>query len=134
MMPAYRFETADEAYAPVPLAPALRRTTGGWMVAYCNTTAALEDAPGMHHLAMLLARPREAIPALVLEQSTPRLDAQARDTRRELHDARERARDGVGRALTAALDAIEACHPTLGTHLRDSVSTGMHCCYDPPWG
>ena len=132
MMPAYRLETAAGVYAPMPLAPALRRTTGGWIVAYRNTTAAVEDAPGMHHLAMLLARPREAIPALVLEQSTRRLDAQARDTRRELHDARERARDGVGRALATALDAIEACHPTLAMHLRDSVSTGMLCSYDPP--
>ncbi len=133
MMPAYRLETAAGAYAPMPLAPVLRHTAGGWVVAYRGTTAQVEDTPGMHHLVLLLARPREAIPALVLEQSTPHLDARTRDTRRELHDARERARAGVGDALAAAFDAIEACHPTLGMHLRDSVSTGMHCCYDPPW-
>jgi hypothetical protein len=117
----------------MPLSPVLRHTAGGWVVAYRSTTAQVEDTPGMHHLALLLARPREAIPALVLEQSTPRLDARARHDRCELHDARERARNGVGRALAAALDAIEVCHPTLGAHLRDSLSTGMHCCYDPPW-
>ena len=132
MMPAYRLETAAGSPAPIPLAPVLRRQIGCWLVEFDGVTARADDLPGMHHLAVLLARPRERIPALVLEQSGPRLERRGSDARRELHDARERAREGVATALTAAIEALAGCHPALGEHLRDSVVTGMLCSYDPP--
>jgi len=43
----------------------------------------------------------------------------------------ERARKAVRRRIDAALQRIEAEHPTAGRHLRRSVNTGAFCSYDP---
>ena len=50
---------------------------------------------------------------------------------RRLGDQRERARKAVGMRLRTALDAIAAAHPSLGRHLRNSISTGGLCSYQP---
>jgi hypothetical protein len=43
----------------------------------------------------------------------------------------ERARTAVRKAISRALDAVEAGDPALAATLRLSVSTGYECCYTP---
>lgn len=50
---------------------------------------------------------------------------------RGLGDDRERARKAVAARIKDALQRIEARHPALGEHLRESVSTGNLCSYHP---
>lgn len=98
----------------------------------------LRDVRGLHHLAFLLARPDTEVSALVLERREIERAAQARDpdegedaTNGVPHDARERARVNVTRAIGAALKRIAAHHPTLGRHLAATVRTGAFCTYTP---
>ncbi|MGH9188125.1 MAG: ATPase, partial [Acidimicrobiales bacterium] len=46
-------------------------------------------------------------------------------------DQRERARKAVGMRIRTALKAIDAAHPALGRHLRNSITTGRFCRYRP---
>jgi hypothetical protein len=50
---------------------------------------------------------------------------------RRLGDNRERARKAVSMRIRTALNAIEAVHPALARHLRNSISTGRFCSYEP---
>jgi hypothetical protein len=50
---------------------------------------------------------------------------------RRVPDEVERARKAVRRRMAAALSRIEAQHPALGRHLRNSVHTGVYCSYAP---
>jgi hypothetical protein len=50
---------------------------------------------------------------------------------RGLGDDRERARKAVTARIKDALQRIEARHPALGAHLRQSISTGNNCSYRP---
>jgi hypothetical protein len=53
-------------------------------------------------------------------------------SQRTFTDSSERARTAVHKAVKRALDSITAVEPTLGEHLRASVTTGRTCRYDPP--
>jgi hypothetical protein len=46
-------------------------------------------------------------------------------------DPTERARKAVANRIRDALSRIEATHPELGRHLRNSVRTGTFCSYQP---
>jgi len=46
----------------------------------------------------------------------------------------ERARTAVRKAISRALDAVEAGDPALADTLRLSLRTGYECCYDPAGG
>jgi hypothetical protein len=46
-------------------------------------------------------------------------------------DPTERARKAVANRIRDALSRIEAAHPDLGRHLRNSVRTGTFCSYQP---
>jgi len=50
---------------------------------------------------------------------------------RRLGDPGERARTAVTARIRDALKRIERVHPALGRHLRESVSTGRSCAYEP---
>jgi hypothetical protein len=50
---------------------------------------------------------------------------------REFGNAEERARIAVGKAIRRALTYVEAADPVIGRRLRDSVHTGVRCCYLP---
>ena len=46
-------------------------------------------------------------------------------------DPAERARSTVTWRIRSAVTKVEAAHPALGAHLRNSVSTGTFCVYRP---
>ncbi|MET0206798.1 MAG: ATPase, partial [Thermoleophilaceae bacterium] len=50
---------------------------------------------------------------------------------RKAGDPAERARSAVTWRIRSALSKVEAAHPALGAHLRNSVSTGTFCSYRP---
>lgn len=50
---------------------------------------------------------------------------------RETSHAAERARLSVRKAVLSAISHVEIQAPDLGEHLRGSISTGLHCAYDP---
>jgi len=51
---------------------------------------------------------------------------------RRLGDQDERARKAVTARIRDVIGRIERVHPSLGAHLRASVTTGTRCCYSPP--
>jgi tetratricopeptide (TPR) repeat protein len=51
---------------------------------------------------------------------------------RLLGDQSERARKTVTARIRDVIGRIEQVHPTLGAHLRASVTTGTRCAYSPP--
>ncbi|MER7243853.1 hypothetical protein [Kribbella sp. NPDC000426] len=50
---------------------------------------------------------------------------------RNFTDNPERARVAVGKAVRRAISRVELIAPAIGTHLRESVHTGLHCVYQP---
>jgi hypothetical protein len=50
---------------------------------------------------------------------------------RAFADNAERARLAVGRAIRRAVDKVERADPEIGTHLRETVYTGIRCWYRP---
>jgi predicted ATPase len=50
---------------------------------------------------------------------------------RRAGDHAERARSAVTWRIRSAISRIEAVHPSLGRHLRNSVRTGTYCAYTP---
>ncbi|WP_203909074.1 ATP-binding protein [Rhizocola hellebori] len=50
---------------------------------------------------------------------------------RRLADPGERARSAVTARIRDTLKRIERAHPALGEHLRESISTGRSCAYEP---
>lgn len=102
-----------------------------WALVFDGTTERLRDAPGLHHLAVLLTHPREQISSLALEQEGLGCRAGLGRPRRELHDARERARRVVSDSIAEVLDVIATYHPSLAGHLRRAIRLGTLCSYDP---
>jgi hypothetical protein len=50
---------------------------------------------------------------------------------RRLGDPGERARKAVSARIRDAIARIDAVHPALAAHLRESVTTGTFCSYQP---
>jgi hypothetical protein len=50
---------------------------------------------------------------------------------RKAGDHAERARSAVTWRIRSAIARVEAVHPALGRHLKNSVSTGTYCAYTP---
>jgi hypothetical protein len=50
---------------------------------------------------------------------------------RKAGDPAERARSAVTWRIRSAVSKVEAAHPALGAHLRNSVTTGTFCSYRP---
>ncbi len=50
---------------------------------------------------------------------------------RRLGDSVERARKAVAARIRDSLSRIQARHPALGEHLRQSIVTGAYCAYRP---
>ena len=50
---------------------------------------------------------------------------------RKAGDHAERARSAVTWRIRSAISRVEAVHPTLGRHLKNSVRTGTFCAYEP---
>ena len=50
---------------------------------------------------------------------------------RRLGDSAERARKAVAARIRDSLSRIQARHPVLGEHLRQSIVTGTYCAYRP---
>ena len=167
-----------------------RRVGRKWRLVWQDRSVLIEDSIGMAHLAVLLANPRQEIPAAdlaaglaalsaagdrgsahpVLDQAAlaeyrhrlKRLDAEleqpepgdeedrdaARAERdwlvaqlagaagfggrvRSFPDQGERARVAVGKAIRRALARITEADAILGSHLRQTVHTGVRCSYWP---
>lgn len=51
---------------------------------------------------------------------------------RTLGSDAEKARLNVTRAIRLAIERVGEQHPELAAHLRQSVTTGLHCTYSPP--
>ncbi|UTW46371.1 alpha/beta hydrolase [bacterium SCSIO 12696] len=51
--------------------------------------------------------------------------------KRPLNDPAERNRKAVSARIKSSIQKIAEAHPALGEHLKNSVSTGMFCCYSP---
>ncbi len=128
-----------------------RREGEYWTIVYADTTCRLRDVKGLQYLASLLASPHAEVSALALEHRVAELhrlgalelhgvglsdppksvDPDAVELGPGLHDARERARVNVTRAIAAALKRIAQHHPLLGHHLNTTVRTGTFCAYRP---
>jgi hypothetical protein len=109
------------AHAAAPPLARLHRSSDVWLLEHGGRRLHLQDAKGLRQLAMLLASPEAAIPALVLDgvgQSTSTQVA-------------ERARINVTRAIRAALRRIAELEPQLGGVLERTIRTGTACVYRP---
>jgi hypothetical protein len=111
----------------------IRREGEYWTVVFDGVTCRLRDGRGVHHLAYLLRHPRDEVAALVLER---RGEGNVRSgmsigARVAPHDARERARVNVTRAISTVLRRIAAHHPALAEHLEATIKTGTFCSYTP---
>jgi hypothetical protein len=108
---------------------AINREGEYWIIIFDGASCRLRDSRGLRHLATLLRRPHERVPALALERSSAAGgDAPMLDADRDVH---ERARVNVTRALAAVLRRIDLHHPALARHLRATLRTGAHCTYMP---
>ena len=109
----------------------IRREGEYWTIEFGGTVCRLRDGRGLHHLAYLLCHPGEEISALVLERggSFPR-EANT-GVRVAPHDARERARVNVTRAIATVLRRFAVHHPALAEHLAATIRTGTFCSYMP---
>jgi hypothetical protein len=71
------------------------------------------------------------------EQEIAKIDAYLRQATRlgggarAFTDETEKARQTVSKAIGRSLKAIEASHPALGRHLRQSLTIGSSCSYTP---
>ena len=114
-----------------------RRERESWTIVFDGVDCRLCDALGIQHLAYLLRHPCEEVSSLFLELQVANQDVPTGagpHARVGCHDARERARVNVTRAIDGALRLIADRHRTLGEHLRATVRTGTFCTYvpDPP--
>jgi hypothetical protein len=108
----------------------IRREGEYWTIVFGGVTCRLRDGRGLQHLRVLLLQPHQQISALFLERCGINPDEVACGTV-PLHDARERARVNVTRAIATALKRIGEHHPALGEHLAVTIHTGMFCSYTP---
>lgn len=108
-----------------------RREGDFWVIHYDGMICRLRDSRGLRHLHLLLTNPHEQIAALSIEWLGGEHDDLAGRGPVALHDARERARVNVTRAIAVALKHIDSHHPTLGKHLAATVRTGTFCTYTP---
>jgi TolB-like protein len=53
---------------------------------------------------------------------------------RHMTDSAERARSAVTWRIRSAIKKIQAAHPSLGQHLKNSIRTGIFCSYQPEKG
>jgi hypothetical protein len=122
-----------------------RRDGDVWTVGHAGSLVHLADAKGLRDIAVLLASPGRPVPALELLAgrpvpdggADPVLDDRARAAYRarlaeleaEVDDAEDAA--DLHRAERDALGRIEQAHPSLGRHLRETISTGTSCAYAP---
>jgi hypothetical protein len=97
----------------------LHRNGGSWSIEFGGTRSVLPDGNGVRVLAVLLARPDEAL--------------HARDLLAPLTAVRsdERARVAVRRALDRVIRHVETRSVSLGWYLRSTVRTGMQCRFTP---
>ncbi len=108
----------------------IRREGEYWTISFGGVTCRLRDGRGLHHLALLLTHPGAQVSALALERS----DGDSRQLDQAPvapHDARERARVNVTRAITTVLKRLGTHHPMLARHLGATIKTGTFCSYTP---
>lgn len=97
-----------------------------WTVLFGGKVCRIRDSRGVRHLAHLLQRPHQEVPALEIAGALGSLNAETLDPR-----ASERARVNVTRALKGVLVRLEAHHLELFEHLRATIRTGAACSYRP---
>ncbi|HZR84384.1 MAG TPA: AAA family ATPase [Candidatus Binatia bacterium] len=101
-----------------------RRDGDHWTVRFDGTTVRVRDVKGLAHLSALLSSPGRSWPATDLF-GTSLAEGAASSA------LQEQARLGVTKRIKLAIARIRAVHPALGRHLALSVTTGLHCSYDP---
>ena len=109
----------------------IRREGEYWTIEFGGAVCRLRDGRGLHHLAYLLRHPGEEVSALVLARSGNLPREASVGARVAPHDARERARVNVTRAIATVRRRIAAHHPTLAEHLEATIRTGTFCSYKP---
>jgi hypothetical protein len=126
---------ADDVEMAVEHHQTIRREGEYWTIVFDGAVCRLRDGRGFRHLEYLLRHPREEVSSLFLDlrcgddkEVADELKARARVG---AHDARERARVNVTRAIVSVLRRIEQHHPALGEHLAATVRTGAFCSYTP---
>jgi hypothetical protein len=100
-----------------------------WTIVFDGVSCRIRDVRGLQYLSVLLTHPHEDISSLLLERSAPEAVDAAEPV--PAHDARERARVNVTRAISTALARIAEHHPALARHLAATVRTGAFCSYTP---
>jgi hypothetical protein len=118
-----------------------RREGEYWTISYRDSIYRLRDIAGLRHLAYLLRRPGQKIPATDLVHAArsgwelaPRTVPDASPARAPVartSPAAERARVTATRAIRAAMQHIAAHDPQLGEHLHATIRTGASCAYTP---
>jgi hypothetical protein len=102
-------------------------------IAYAGTVCRLRDAAGLRHLAFLLGRPGEQVPAIKLVAQhgrSPEGDSTPTSRPRTTTD-RERARVSATRAVRAALRRVGEHNAALLEHLNATIRTGANCSHAP---
>jgi hypothetical protein len=107
-----------------------RREGEYWTIAFAGEVCRLRDSAGLRHVAYLLARAGEPVPATELVARTVGITAEDGDPL-DPRSAAERARLRVTRAIGRTLARIAAHHAALNEHLRATIKTGTSCAYLP---
>lgn len=107
----------------------MRREGMDWTIVFDGVSCRIRNVRGLQYLSVLLTHPYEDISSLVLERSAPEPVDAAEPM--PAHDARERARVNVTRAISTALARIAEHHPALARHLAATIRTGAFCSYTP---
>lgn len=124
--------------SPDPRSPALLRCDAGPILDHRAKVAyrarlqdlehAIEEATSFGDAAR--AARAEAEKDALLQQLASALGLGGRD--RKMASTSERARVNVTRTIRAAIDNVASANTALGSHLRESIHTGVFCCYRPP--
>jgi len=103
-----------------PDASVFRRAGDYWEIQYDGRRVLLRHGRGLGHLARLLARPGERVPAKDLVGRT-----------RAGVKGQELARISVTKAIGAAIGRLTDVHPKFGMHLAVTIRRGISCAYLP---
>ena len=122
-----------------------KNKTGTWRMSLDNSTPFnIPHYTGLLYIQFLLKNQNESISAAELHSmSSPNNSsnpakitnsskANTPDENQKIDDNQEKkTKDLVARNIKNAISHLHKKQPTLGTHLKENISTGMNCSYAP---
>jgi len=96
-----------------------------WTIVFDGQTIRVRDGRGIRHLAALIARPWDHVPAVELHVPTIPTSPKRQPP------TPEKARIAVTKAIKAAIDRIAVVHASLGEHFATTIRRGYLCRYVP---